>query len=66
MTSNEVAAPAHVLSRDGTPIAYETAGSGPSLVIVGGAFSTRADARDLVAALSGQRPFSALNAGGAP
>ncbi len=30
-----------VESRDGTEIAYDAAGSGPSLVLVGGAFSTR-------------------------
>jgi pimeloyl-ACP methyl ester carboxylesterase len=30
-----------VESRDGTEIAYDVAGSGPSLVLVGGAFSTR-------------------------
>jgi len=44
--------PAYATSADGTRIAYETAGSGPLLVLVGGAFSTRADARELVDALS--------------
>jgi pimeloyl-ACP methyl ester carboxylesterase len=44
--------PAYAVSADGTRIAYESAGSGPPLVIVGGAFATRADARALVDALS--------------
>ena len=30
-----------VRSRDGTPIAYDTAGDGPALILVGGAFSYR-------------------------
>ncbi len=30
-----------VRSRDGTPIAYETAGDGPAVILVGGAFSYR-------------------------
>jgi pimeloyl-ACP methyl ester carboxylesterase len=45
---------AYATSADGTRIAYETAGSGPLLVFVGGAFSTRADARELADALSGR------------
>ena len=52
MTTNEMATPAYVTSADGTRIAYEAAGTGPPLIIVGGAFSTRADARELVEALS--------------
>ena len=47
-------APTYVASVDGTRIAYETVGSGPPLVIVGGAFGTRTDARELAEALSGQ------------
>ena len=46
--------PSYAVSTDGTRIAYETAGVGPPLVIVGGAFSTRADGRDLIEALAGQ------------
>ena len=46
--------PQYATSADGTRIAYETAGSGPLLVIVGGAFSTRADAKELADALSGR------------
>ena len=49
-----VARPAYATSRDGTRIAYDTFGSGPPLVIVGGAFGTRMDARDLAEALSGR------------
>jgi pimeloyl-ACP methyl ester carboxylesterase len=55
MSTEEIAAPpAFAMSADGTQIAYEKAGSGPPLVIVGGAFSTRSDARELVDALSGR------------
>lgn len=36
-----------VLSADGTPIAYEVRGSGPAVVLVGGAFMTRADSGPL-------------------
>lgn len=39
--------PAYATSADGTRIAYEASGSGAAVVIVGGAFGTRADARDL-------------------
>ena len=46
--------PAYVTSADGTRIAYETAGSGPPIVIVSGAFGTRTDARELASALSGR------------
>jgi pimeloyl-ACP methyl ester carboxylesterase len=46
--------PAYVLSADGTRIAYETAGSGPPVVLVSGAFGTRTDARELAGALSGR------------
>ena len=49
--------PAYATSADGTRIAYEAHGSGPPLVIVGGAFGTRADARELAEALS--RRFAA-------
>jgi pimeloyl-ACP methyl ester carboxylesterase len=41
-------------SADGTRIAFETAGNGPPLMIVGGAFGTRADARELAEAMSGR------------
>jgi len=44
--------PSFAVSADGTRIAHETAGSGPPLVIVGGAFGTRADARELAEAMS--------------
>ena len=47
-------APAYVMSADGTRIAYEAVGSGPPVVLVGGAFGTRADARELAGALSGR------------
>jgi len=33
--------PRNVRSRDGTPIAYDVAGDGPALILVGGAFSYR-------------------------
>lgn len=41
-----------VTSADGTPIAYEQTGAGPVVVIVGGAFSTAADAAGLASALA--------------
>ncbi|GGL46747.1 alpha/beta fold hydrolase [Planomonospora parontospora] len=43
-----------VTSQDGTTIAYDTIGSGPSLILVGGAFQVRRDPRfaDLAAALA--------------
>jgi pimeloyl-ACP methyl ester carboxylesterase len=46
--------PAYATSADGTRIAYETVGSGPPVVIVGGAFGTRTDTRELAGALSGR------------
>jgi hypothetical protein len=46
--------PLYATSADGTRIAYERAGSGPPLVIVGGAFGTRVDARELADAMSGR------------
>ncbi|MFC4146783.1 alpha/beta fold hydrolase [Micromonospora mangrovi] len=39
-------------SADGTPIAYETAGDGPPIVLVGGAFNDRSTTRALGTALS--------------
>jgi pimeloyl-ACP methyl ester carboxylesterase len=51
--------PAYVTSADGTRIAYETVGSGPPVVFVGGAFATRASAREYASALSGR--FSATS-----
>jgi pimeloyl-ACP methyl ester carboxylesterase len=53
--------PFYATSADGTRIAYETAGNGPPLLIVGGAFSTRADARDLVGVLSGRFTAACLD-----
>ncbi len=41
-----------VHSQDGTAIAYEQAGVGPALILVGGALSTRGAAEGLVAALA--------------
>lgn len=41
-----------VLSADGTPIAYEQVGSGPPLLLVGGAFNERSSAAELAAALA--------------
>jgi pimeloyl-ACP methyl ester carboxylesterase len=41
-----------VTSKDGTRIGFERAGSGPALVIIGGALSQRIGGRPLVAALS--------------
>jgi len=46
--------PAYATSADGTRIAYEAVGNGPPVVIVSGAFGTRADARELAGALSGR------------
>lgn len=46
--------PAFARSADGTRIAYEAVGDGPPLVVVGGALSTRAAARDFLDALSGK------------
>jgi pimeloyl-ACP methyl ester carboxylesterase len=41
-----------VISKDGTPIAFEQSGQGPALVLVGGASATRADAAAVAAALA--------------
>src|SRR5919107_210891 len=41
-----------VTSRDGTPIAYETAGSGPVIVFTTGAFNDHSTAAPLAAALA--------------
>ncbi|MGY0004994.1 alpha/beta fold hydrolase [Micromonospora sp. I033] len=41
-----------VRSADGTTIAYETAGDGPPIVLVGGAFNDRSTTRPLAAALT--------------
>ncbi|MFG2055312.1 alpha/beta fold hydrolase [Micromonospora sp. NPDC048930] len=41
-----------VRSADGTTIAYETAGEGPPIVLVGGAFNDRGTVRPLAAALT--------------
>lgn len=41
-----------VLSKDGTPIAFERSGQGPALILVTGAIATRADAASLAASLS--------------
>jgi Alpha/beta hydrolase family len=49
--------PAYATSADGTRIAYETVGSGPPVVLVEGAFGTRASAREYASTLSGR--FSA-------
>ncbi|MFJ6012905.1 alpha/beta fold hydrolase [Streptomyces sp. NPDC092952] len=42
-----------VFSADGTAIAFERQGSGPAVVLVGGAFMTRADSAELAALLAG-------------
>lgn len=44
--------PEFVKSADGTSIAYEVAGTGPSLVITGGAFNTRYSPGELIGLLS--------------
>ncbi|MEO6199838.1 MAG: alpha/beta hydrolase [Cryobacterium sp.] len=41
----------HVTSADGSSIAYDTTGSGPALILVGGAFNTRGSAGPLAAVL---------------
>lgn len=43
-----------VVSKDGTPIAYERAGSGPVVILVGGALDDGAENAPLVPALSGR------------
>lgn len=49
----------HVISRDGTAIAYEQAGSGPPIVLVAAALSDRGAARRLAEQLAGR--FTVLN-----
>jgi pimeloyl-ACP methyl ester carboxylesterase len=44
--------PEYVKSKDGTSIAYDVAGSGPALVITGGAFNTRHSPGELVGLLA--------------
>jgi pimeloyl-ACP methyl ester carboxylesterase len=51
VTSETAGNVAFAASRDGTKIAFEKAGEGPALVIVGGALSHRAGAKPLVAKL---------------
>ncbi|GCE21222.1 alpha/beta fold hydrolase [Dictyobacter kobayashii] len=41
-----------VISKDGTPIAFDQSGEGPALILVGGATSTRLAATSLVVALA--------------
>lgn len=55
MTSTTSSSTRYATSADGTPIAYETRGSGPALVLVDGAMCHRAmgPARDLAGALAG-------------
>jgi alpha-beta hydrolase superfamily lysophospholipase len=50
---------ASVTSRDGTPIAYERAGSGPALVLVGGGAADRSENAPLVPELA--RQFTVYN-----
>jgi pimeloyl-ACP methyl ester carboxylesterase len=47
-------------AKDGTTIAFETAGDGPAVVVVGGPLSDRSANRDLTAALA-SRGFTAVN-----
>jgi hypothetical protein len=44
--------PEFVKSADGTSIAYDVVGTGPSLVITGGAFNTRKSPGDLIGLLA--------------
>jgi pimeloyl-ACP methyl ester carboxylesterase len=46
------AAALHVTSRDGTRIAYETQGTGPALIVVGGALSDRSGGAELAQLLA--------------
>lgn len=39
-------------SKDGTRIVFERSGEGPSVILVGGALSTRTAARDIAALLA--------------
>lgn len=48
-----------VTSKDGTSIAYERSGSGPAVILVGGAFVDRSENAPLAAELAGQ--FTVLN-----
>src|ERR1041384_3399762 len=48
-----------VTSKDGTAIAYDRSGTGPAVILVGGATVTRQDAAPLAAELDGQ--FSVYN-----
>lgn len=48
-----------VTSRDGTPIAFETSGSGPAIVLVGSALADRTDAKRLARHLSSE--FTVVN-----
>jgi pimeloyl-ACP methyl ester carboxylesterase len=43
-----------VISKDGTPIAYERAGSGPAVILVGGGFTDRSENAPLVPELAGR------------
>ncbi len=43
-----------ILSTDGTPIAYDTVGDGPAVIVIGGAFSQAKDAAEIAAALAEQ------------
>jgi pimeloyl-ACP methyl ester carboxylesterase len=52
-TAPETAPAARATSADGTTIAYESYGSGPVVVIVGGAFCDRGSFRDVAQALGG-------------
>jgi pimeloyl-ACP methyl ester carboxylesterase len=44
----------HVISKDGTRIAYETAGSGPTVILVGGGLTDRTENAPLVPVLAEQ------------
>ena len=48
-----------VISRDGTRIAYDQAGSGPAVILVGSALSDRSDTRKLAALLAAR--FTVIN-----
>ncbi|HEX5620298.1 MAG TPA: alpha/beta hydrolase [Solirubrobacteraceae bacterium] len=50
---------AQVTSADGTPIAYERAGSGPGVILVGGGATDRSENAPLAAALAGR--FTVFN-----
>jgi alpha-beta hydrolase superfamily lysophospholipase len=60
MTTDTTSGPVQtVVSADGTTIAYESFGSGPAVLIVGGAFCDRGSFRELAQAL-GQRAFTGV------